>query len=105
MTRTRASELEVRASFRRAELALVGTIAAIIFRIALPSCGNATIVGTGELVGIASDIRTAHLVAIITAIIFGITVKGHRYAAAGFALEFVCAACGFCAVLHLIAVI
>lgn len=105
MTRAWTGELKVRAGFRCTELALVGAIATVIFRIALPSCGDATIVGTGELIGIASDIRTADFVAVITAIVFGIAMKRHRYAAAGFTLEFVCTAGRLCAVLHLVTVI
>jgi len=105
MAGARAGKLKVRASFRRAELALVRTVAAIVLRVALPGRGDATIVGTGELVGVASDVRTAHFVAVITAVVLGIAVEGHGYAATGFTLELARAARRFRAVLHLVAVI
>lgn len=98
-------KLEVRASFRCAELALVGAVAAVIFGIALPSCGDAAIIGASELISAAGHIRTTHLIAIITAIVLGIAVECHWYATTGFALELVCAARRFCAVLHFVAVV
>ena len=99
------SELKVRASFRRAEFTLIRAIAAVVFGITLPSRGDATVVGASKLISAASNIWTAHLVAIITTIVFGVTMECHRYAATGFALELVCVARWFCAILHFIAVV
>lgn len=98
-------ELEVRASFRCAELAFIGAVAAVIFGIAFPSRGDAAIIGAGELISAAGHIRTTHLIAVIAAIVLGIAVERHRYATTGLALELVRAARRFRAVLHFVAVV
>lgn len=105
VARARTGELEVRAGFRRAELALVGAVAAVILGIAFPCRGDAAIIGASELISAAGHIRTAHFVAVIATVILGVAVERHRYAAAGLALELVRAARRFCAVLHLVAVV
>lgn len=102
---TRTGELEIRAGFRCTEFALVGTVATVILRIALPSCGDAAIIGTGELISAAGHIWTAHLVTIITAIVFRVAMECHWHTATGFALKFVCITRWFRTILHLITVV
>lgn len=95
MAGSRTRELIVSASFLATRVAFIGTIAAVIFRVAFPSVGDAAAVFALELGGAAGHVHAAGLVAEVPTVVFSVALECHGDAAARLALEFVGSASWF----------
>lgn len=92
------THLEIRAGLFGAEIALVRTVAAIVFRVALPRGRHTPPVVAQELGGRARDVRAPGLVAVVAAVVLAVAPESPGDAAAGAALPFSGGAGRFCGI-------